>query len=96
MLIDSLSLLFAYTSFITWLEALMVGSALAVLIYAITPIPAPDWQERTPATLYFYLQWSWLGYLKLKDAFWPFFILFNGILFYIDLLDWCGLALFQK
>lgn len=84
MLIDSLSLLFAYTSFITWLEALMVGSALAVLIYAITPIPALDSQERTPATLYFYLQWSWLGYLKLKDAFWPFFILFNGILFYID------------
>lgn len=84
MLIDSLSLLFAYTSFITWLEALMVGSALAVLIYAITPIPSLNWQERTPATLYFYLQWSWLGYLKLKDAFWPFFILFNGILFYID------------
>ncbi|MDD2737957.1 MAG: hypothetical protein PHR94_03430 [Methylomonas lenta] len=84
MLIDSLSLLFAYTSFITWLEALMVGSALAVMIYAITPIPVLDWQERTPATLYFYLQWSWLGYLKLKDAFWPFFILFNGILFYID------------
>ena len=62
----------------------MVAVALAVLIYVITPIPMQDRQERTPATLYFYLQWSWLGYLKLKDAFWPFFIVFNGVLFYID------------
>lgn len=84
MLIDSLSLLISFTSFINWLEALTFVAALAVLIYVITPMPRQDRQERTPATLYFYLQWSWLGYLKLKDAFWPFFILFNGVLFYID------------
>jgi glucan phosphoethanolaminetransferase (alkaline phosphatase superfamily) len=30
------------------------------------------------------LQWSWLGYLRLRDAFWPFFMLYNLALFYID------------
>ncbi|QPK64415.1 hypothetical protein IVG45_05470 [Methylomonas sp. LL1] len=84
MLIDSLSLLFAFTSFISWYEALIVALAFAFLMYSITPEPLPEWEERTPATLYFYLQWSWLGYLKLKDAFWPFFILYNAILLYID------------
>lgn len=84
MLIDSLSLLFAFTSFITWYEALLVGLAFAILVYSITPAPLPEWEERSPPTLYFYLQWSWLGYLKLKDAFWPFAIFYNVILFYID------------
>jgi hypothetical protein len=84
MLIDSLSLLFAFTSYISWWETLLIGLAFAALIYSVTPEPQANWDERTPPTLYFYLQWSWLGYLKLKDAFWPFFILFNAILFYID------------
>jgi hypothetical protein len=84
MIINSLSLLFAFTSFISWIEASLVGLALIALIYTLTPAPLIEWEERTPPSLYFYLQWSWLGYLKLKDAFWPFFVLFNGILFYID------------
>jgi len=75
MLIDSLSLLFAFTSFVTWYEALLVALALGTLVFYLTPSPAQEWEERTPATLYFYLQWSWLGYLRLKDAFYPFFIL---------------------
>lgn len=84
MLIDSLSLLFAFTSFIAWYEALLVALALGILVFSLTPSPAQEWEERTPATLYFYLQWSWLGYLRLKDAFWPFFLLYNAILFFID------------
>jgi len=84
MLIDSLSLLFAFTSFVTWYEALLIALALGVLVFYLTPSPAQEWEERTPATLYFYLQWSWLGYLRLKDAFYPFFILYNAVLFFID------------
>ena len=84
MLINSLSILFAFTPFINWFKALAVAIATAGFVYTVTPRSAGAWEERTPATLYFYLQWSWLGYLKLKDAFWPFFILFNGVLFYID------------
>lgn len=84
MLIDSLSLLFAFTQYIDWYEALVIAAGMAVLIFAVTPEPLPACEERQPATLYFYLQWSWLGYLKLKDAFWPFFVLYNAVLFYID------------
>ncbi|MGY6274556.1 hypothetical protein [Methylomonas sp. MgM2] len=84
MLIDSLSLLFAFTSFIGLFEVAIISLAVFILIYALTPEPLIEWSVRIPPTLYFYLQWSWLGYLKLKDAFWPFFILFNAVLFYID------------
>ena len=84
MLINSLSLLFAFTSFISWWEALAVGLAIVGLVFSVTAEPAEQWEFRTPATLYYYLQWSWLGYLRLKDAFWPFFLLFNAVLFYID------------
>lgn len=84
MLVNTLSLLFAFTAFIHWSEALLIGLALAALLYAITPAPEEAWEFREPKTLYFYLQWSWLGYVRLKEAFWPFFILYNGILLYID------------
>ncbi len=84
MLVNTLSVLFAFTSFINWIEALAVAMGLGVLVYSVTPQPGKEWEEREPRSLYFYLQWSWLGYLKLKDAFWPVFLLYNGILFYID------------
>lgn len=84
MLIDSLSLLFFFTSFISWVEVILIAAAFAALTYSITPEPQSEWTVRIPPTLYFYLQWSWLGYLQLKDAFWPFFVLFNAVLFYID------------
>lgn len=84
MLVDTLSLLFFFTSFISWFEALIIATACFLLIYTITPEPMPEWSVRVPPTLYLYLQWSWLGYIRLKDAFWPFFVLFNAVLFYID------------
>lgn len=84
MLIDSLSLLLGFTSFVSWYEVLLIAGALGVLVYHLTPEPATEWEERQPATFYYYLQWSWLGYLRLKDAFYPFFILYNAVLFYID------------
>lgn len=84
MLINSLSLLFTFTDFIGWAEVLSVSLVTLLAVYWLTPQPAPEWELRKPGSLYFYLQWSWLGYLNLKDAFWPFFILFNSILLYID------------
>jgi hypothetical protein len=84
MLITSLTLLFAYTTFISWYEVLIIVFSLLVLVYSITPRPAESYEYRQPFSLYYYLQWSWLGYLRLKDAFWPFLVLYNGILLYID------------
>ncbi|MBS3962996.1 MAG: hypothetical protein KGZ80_00635 [Methylomonas sp.] len=84
MLIDSLSYLLAYTNVITWYQMLAIALLVVASVYFVTPEPPDYWGERQPPTLYFYLQWSWLGYLRLKDAFWPFFILFNATLLYID------------
>lgn len=84
MLINSLSLLLNFTSFIGAYQVLLVAFALAVLIYLLTPAPEPEVEVRLAPSLYLYLQWSWLGYLRLRDAFWPFFLLYNATLFYID------------
>lgn len=84
MFINSLSLLFAFTSFLGWVDLLLIAAATILAVYLLTPEPLIEWEERQPTSLYYYLQWSWLGYLRLKDAFWPFFLLFNAVLFYID------------
>ncbi len=84
MLINSLSLILAFTSFVSWYEALLVALVIGTLVFYLTPWPVVEWEDRRPTSLYYYLQWSWLGYLRLKDAFWPFFLFYNAILFFID------------
>ena len=84
MLFDSLSYLFAYTAFITWYQVLAIALLLIGIVFFITPEPPEYWEVYKPQSLYYYLQWSWLGYLRLRDAFWPFFLLYNATLFYID------------
>jgi hypothetical protein len=86
MLVNSLSLLFTFTSFISQLEALGVALGVWLMIELMTPKPSDFWEFLVPQSLYYYLQASWLGNLRLKDAFWPFFIVLNGTLFYIDYL----------
>lgn len=84
MLINSLSLLFTFTSFINELEALGIALALWLMVSLVTGKTAEYWEFTEPKSLYYYLHSSWLGYLPLKDVFWPFFILLNATLLYID------------
>jgi len=84
MLITSLTLLLAFTTFISWYEVLIIVACLLVLVYSLTSQPAESYEYRQPFSLYYYMQWSWLGYLRLRDAFWPFFVFYNVILLYID------------
>lgn len=84
MLINTLSLLFAFTNYLTELQALGIVICLGLLIDWFTPRPAEYWQLSQSQSLYYYLHASWLGQLALKDAFWPFFIIFNAALVYID------------
>lgn len=84
MLFNSLALLLEFTTFIAWWEALAVGVALTILLYSLTPPPPAYWEVKLPNTLYLYLQWSWLGYTRLSSAFWPFFLIYNPILFGVD------------
>lgn len=84
MLINTLSLLFAFTDYLTELQALGIVICVALLVDWLTPRPAEYWQLSQSQSLYYYLHASWLGQLALKDAFWPFFVLLNAALVYID------------
>lgn len=84
MLITTVNLLLTFTSFIAWHEVAAIVLGMMVLIYFLTPQPAESYEYRMPMNIYYFLQWTWLGYMRLQDAFWPFFILYNGILLYID------------
>jgi hypothetical protein len=60
MLVNSLSLLFTFTSFISQLEALGVALALWLMIELLTPKPSDFWEFLVPQSLYYYLQASWV------------------------------------
>ena len=74
MLINTLSLLFTFTDYLTELQALVIVIAAGLLVDWLTPRPSEYWQLNQSQSVYYYLQASWLGQLELKDAFWPFFI----------------------
>lgn len=84
MLVYTLSLLLAYTAFISTLEVAALAAGLAMLMYLVTPQASSETEPRVPPSFYYYLQWSWLGYLPLRQVFWPFFLLFNCLLLFID------------
>lgn len=84
MLIDSLLLLLNFTDFLQPIQLIALFSMAIVAVHLVTPPPLDDWEVEQPKTLYRYLHASWLGHLNLAQAFWPFFILLNATLFYID------------
>lgn len=84
MLMTALTLLFAFTPIISWPEALLIALALLALAYLLTPELTESFEFRQAFNLYYYLQWTWLGYMRLVDAFWPFFVLYNLVTLYID------------
>ena len=82
---------FAFTSFISPIEASFILLITAYSIYLLTPKQATDepssddrLAETNGANFYNYLQSAWLGRLSLIRAFFPFFIIFNSALFYAD------------
>lgn len=84
MFITSLPLLFTFTSLIKPLELFIFLSAIFVAVYLITPKPSKRYAFPVPQSVYYYLLDAWTGQLRLRQCFWPFFILANGALYYID------------
>ncbi|GAW86567.1 conserved hypothetical protein [Bathymodiolus platifrons methanotrophic gill symbiont] len=89
MLINTLSALFAYTTFISPIETAIILLITAYIIYILTPerqIEADEASEISNAdtSIYLYIQSAWLGRASLIRAFLPFFIIFNSALFYAD------------
>lgn len=62
----------------------MFLTVIFVLIYCYTPKASKHWVVMPDLSLYQFLKSSWLGKLHLWQAFWPFFLLVNAILYYID------------
>ncbi len=84
MFITSLPVLFNYINIVSYLEFGSLIVCLTYVIYSITPQPLSSWQQTPAGGPYLYLHATWFGRVPLWHTFWPFFLLFNAMLFYID------------
>ncbi len=84
MFINTLPIIFTYVHLFTPIEAGIFLTAVFGLVYFYTPVINPLWKERACGNWYVILKSAWLGKVALWRAFWPFFLIINGILFYID------------
>jgi hypothetical protein len=84
MFINTLPVIFTYTSLFSLIEAVIFLAAIFFLIYFYTPEVNKNWIDKPGSSLYQFLNSAWLGNSALWRAFWPFFLLVNAILYYID------------
>ena len=84
MLFDTLPIIFTYTHLFSIIEASIFLVALFFLVYFYTPSVNKNWSKLPDKNIYEALRSAWLGKVLLWQAFWPFFLLVNIILFYID------------
>ena len=84
MFINTLPLVFAYTQLFDVLEASIFLTAVFCLVYVSTPDLTRTWRPGNKQNLYNFLHSAWLGQASLWRVFWPFFLLVNAVLFYID------------
>ncbi len=90
MFIYSLPILINYIQPGTIIEFLSIVLLISIVLYISTPFdPSAYDKERINLFsfgFYRYLQYAWMGQLKLWMVFWPFFIILNISLFLIDWL----------
>ena len=84
MFITTFPIIFTYTHLFSFIEASIFLIALFFLVYFYTPGVNKNWSKPADPNIYETLHSAWLGKALLWQAFWPFFILVNIILFYID------------
>ena len=84
MFINTFPIIFTYTSLFSLIEAVIFLAAIFFLVYFYTPEVNKNWIDKPGNSLYQFLHSAWLGNSALWRAFWPFFLLVNVILYYID------------
>ncbi|MDT8424765.1 MAG: hypothetical protein RQ733_02190 [Methyloprofundus sp.] len=88
MLINVLTAFFSFTDLISPWEVILILLVTAYIAYLLTPqtIANTDYAVNVPpdTSIYSYLLSAWLGRLSLIQAFLPFYIILNAVLFYID------------
>ena len=84
MFIETFPIIFTYTHLFSLIEAVIFLAAIFFLVYFYTPEVNKNWASKRANGLYNFLHSSWQGNLALWPVFWPFFLLVNAILYYID------------
>jgi hypothetical protein len=84
MFINTLPIIFTYTQLFSLIEAIIFLVAIFFLVYFYTPEVNKKWNNKPGNTVYQFLYLAWQGNSALWRAFWPFFVLVNMVLFYID------------
>ncbi|MGZ8954905.1 MAG: hypothetical protein ACXW0Q_09535 [Methylovulum sp.] len=84
MFINTLPIIFTYTSLFTPVETIIFLSALFFLIHFYMHQVNSKGQDNPNVGWYLFLHATWLGNATLWRAFWPFFLLVNAVLYYID------------
>jgi len=84
MFIETFPIIFTYTHLFSLIEAVIFLAAIFILVYFYTPDVDKNRASKRGKGLYNFLHSSWQGNSSLWPVFWPFFILVNAILYYID------------
>lgn len=84
MFITSLPILFTFTNLLSPLEFSIFLIAIFFAVYLTTPVSGQAYSKLPGGGLYDYLLNAWLGRMPLRWTFWPFFLLVNGVFYYID------------
>jgi hypothetical protein len=84
MFINTFPIIFTYTSLFSPVEAVIFLAAIFFLVYYYTPEVNKKRTNKSGNGLYKYLHSAWLGNSTLWLVFWPFFLLVNAVLYYID------------
>ncbi len=84
MFVASIPYVFSYNALFSALQLSVLFIAIFALVYTSTPAPHLNWNGKHEENVYAFLRAAWLGRESLWRVFWPFFMLVNGIFYYID------------
>ncbi len=85
MFVNTLPLIFLYTTLASPEELLVIALGMFSVIYVSAPEPDTDWRQKPHAFSFrVYLLRGWTGNMALWKIFWPYFLLLNGALLLFD------------
>ncbi len=84
MFLTSLPILFNDMGLVSFADFALLAAVTGYIVYFLTPTPLSEWQEARQLGPYLYLHATWFGRVALWKVFWPFLLLFNATLAYID------------
>lgn len=84
MFVTSLPILLGNIAIISYWEFALLLAGVGYFVHLGTPEPLLEWHEERPNDPYLYLHATWFGRVALWKVFWPFLLLFNATIFYID------------